>query len=77
MDARTSAIFRFRPETPLEQILSKISKLSVYAENWYLNQFEYGEFNGAVNFLCFRVETSLLVNEGKPRAITLPATLRE
>ena len=64
----------FIPEIPFLGKFGPKNQNCQYAEIWYLNQFEYGEFNGAVHFFCFRAETSLLVNEGKPRAITLPAT---
>ena len=40
------------------QIWSKNSKLSVWAENWYKNQFEYQEFSGDVYFSCFQLEVS-------------------
>ena len=38
------------------QICSKKSKLSFYAESWYLDWFEYVAFNDAILFLCFLVE---------------------
>ena len=38
------------------QIWSKKSKLSVEAEIWYLDLFEYAEFNDAVHAFCFWVE---------------------
>ena len=36
-----------------EQIRSKKSKLSVYAEIWCLIYFEYAEYNGGVHFFCY------------------------
>ena len=33
--------------------------------------------NGSVYFFCFILEAPFLVNEGKGRAIIVPATLRE
>ena len=50
--------FCFRPETPfLGKFGSKKSKLSVQDKTWYLDWFEYAEFNGAVHIFCFRPET--------------------
>ena len=40
-------------------------KIVSLAENWYLDLFEYAEFNGCVHFFCFIPETLFLVNEVK------------
>ena len=39
-------------------ICSKKLKLSVEAEIWYLDQFEYAEFNDAVQFFVFERKCS-------------------
>ena len=38
----------------------KSSKLSVWGEIWYLDQFEYAEFNGSIHFFCLRPEKPFL-----------------
>ena len=43
------------------KIWSKNSKLFVQSEIWYLDQFEYAEFNGGVYYICFRLEIPSLV----------------
>ena len=42
------------------QICSKKSKLSLYAKIWYLDWYEYVEFNDAIFFFCFRLEIPFL-----------------
>ena len=46
--------------TLFRQIRSKKWQLSAQAEIWYLDYFEYAEFNGLVFFFCFRSEIHLL-----------------
>ena len=46
---------------------SKNSKMSILAEFWYLGQFKYTKFNGAVYFFCFRLETPVLAKFGTKR----------
>ena len=57
-----SNIYCFRPtKTILGKIWFKKSKLSAEAEIWYLNNFEYVDFNGDnVHFFCFRAEITFL-----------------
>ena len=38
----------------------KKSNLSVYVENWNLDQIEYAEFNDGLHFFCFRLEAPFL-----------------
>ena len=45
---------------PTWAIWSEKSKLPVYPEIWYLDEFEYAEFNGAVNSFCFWLERPYL-----------------
>ena len=53
------SLFLFlRGNTLFGQIWSKKSKLSLWAEIWYLKQFEHAEFNGDVHFFCFWSEIS-------------------
>ena len=44
------------------QIWSNKSKLSVSAEIWQLDQFEYAEFDGDVHFLVFDQKFPFWVN---------------
>ena len=54
MDALTSAIFPFSAgNTVFGQILSKITKLLVSAETWYL---VWLEINGGIHFFLFPTE---------------------
>ena len=46
--------------TLFRQIRSKKKELSVQAEIWYLDYFEYAEFNAVVFFFCFRSEKLIL-----------------
>ena len=39
--------------TLFEQMLFKKSKVPVWAEIWYLDEFEYAEFSYVVHFFCF------------------------
>ena len=43
----------FDPKYLFWKIWSKKSKLSVEGKTWYLNYFEYAEFNGHVHFFVF------------------------
>ena len=55
------SLFLFYNENTLfRQIWSKASKFLVSAEVWYLEYFEYVEFNGGVPFFCFRLEIPFL-----------------
>ena len=49
--------FRMEIATLFEQTWSK--KLSVQAENWYSDEFEYEEFIGDIYFFCFQPEVFL------------------
>ena len=53
-------LFRFSlldGKHPFWQICFKKSKLSVWAEIWYQDWFEYADFNGGVQIFSFRWET--------------------
>ena len=63
MDAGISAIFPFWIENSFlgkSGRKKKKSKLSVYAEIWYLEWFEYVEFIGDVHFNRFRLQIPFL-----------------
>ena len=65
--------------TLFEEIWFKKSKFSVLTEIWFLDWFEYGEFNGAVHFFCFILQTPFTktLNGVKKSTIIVSATLRE
>ena len=50
--------------TPKYNILDKFGpkyqKLSVKAKTWYIDYFEYAEFNDDVHFFCFQLEIPVL-----------------
>ena len=57
MDGRTNAIILFPTgNTIFGVIWSNISKF----KTWYLEKFEYAEFNGVVYFFCFWLEIAFL-----------------
>ena len=51
----------FRPEYPFWQIWPKKRKLSVWAENWYTDWFEYDGFDDDVHYSCFQAEVSFFL----------------
>ena len=53
-------MFTFSDFDPFWVNFVQKSKLSVYFEIWYLNYFEYAEFNGIVHLFCFRLEVPFL-----------------
>ena len=55
----------FDQEYLFGQIWFKKSKLSVWAEIRWLEEFEYAEFNGGVQFFCFRPEKSFWNKSGQ------------
>ena len=59
---RWRSFYQFSTENILfEYIWSRKSKLSIEANKiWYLDWFEYTEFNGDVHFFCFQPEIMLL-----------------
>ena len=50
----------FDRKYPFGQIYSKKSELSLYAETWYLDYFEYAELNDDVHFFYFPLEILFL-----------------
>ena len=50
----------FHGKYPFGQIWSQNSKFSAYAETWYLDYFEYAQFNGDLNFFHFAPEILIL-----------------
>ena len=52
-------MFIFDQKYLFRKILKKL-ELSISAEFWYLDQFEYAELNRDVRFFCFQTKMSFL-----------------